>query len=40
MPKIKWINSIKAKLILTLICVILFILCFSLGLNVVFLESY
>ena len=34
MKKIKWINSIKARLILTLLCTILFILCFTLGLNV------
>ena len=40
MKKIKWINSIKARLILTLICTVLFILCFSLGLNMVFLENY
>lgn len=40
MKKIKWINSIKARLILTLICIVLFILCFSLGLNMVFLENY
>ena len=40
MQKIKWINSIKARLILTLICTVLFILCFSLGLNMVFLENY
>lgn len=40
MVKIKWINSIKARLILTLLCTILFILCFSLGLNMVFLEDY
>lgn len=40
MKKIKWLNSIKARLILTLICIVLFILCFSLGLNMVFLENY
>lgn len=38
--KIKWFNSIQSKLVLTLICTILFLLCFSLGLNTVFLPSY
>lgn len=38
--KIKWFDSIKSRLILTLICIVLFILCFSLGLNMVFLENY
>lgn len=40
MKKIKWINSIKSRLILTLLCTVLFILCFTLGLNMVFLEKY
>lgn len=40
MSKIKWIDSIKARLILTLLCTVLFILCFTLGLNIVFLEDY
>lgn len=40
MKKIKWINSIKSRLILTLLCTVLFILCFTLGLNMVFLENY
>lgn len=38
--KIKWINSIQARLILTLLTTILFILCFSLGLNIVFSQSF
>lgn len=38
--KIKWINSIQARLILTLLTTILFILCFSLGLNIVFSQTF
>lgn len=37
---IKWINSIQARLVLTLLTTVLFILCFSLGLNLVFLQTY
>lgn len=38
--KIKWINSIQARLVLTLLTTILLILCFSLGLNIVFSQSF
>lgn len=40
MKKIPWFNSIQSRLILILLCTILFILCFSLGINTVFLQPY
>lgn len=38
--KIKWIDSIQSRLILTLLTTVLFILCFSLGLNIVFSQNF